>query len=88
MSGDIYDVLLKVQGGGCAICGMLAKAKGYNLSVDHDHSCCPGEMSCGNCIRGILCPDCNRAIGLFRDDTRIMTAAIAYLRRGHLPMIE
>lgn len=52
-----YDSLLIKQGGVCAICGRKPGKK--NLSVDHDHSCCPAGGSCGNCVRGLLCRACN-----------------------------
>ena len=43
---------------GCAVCGTHE-----NLCVDHDHSCCPGKYTCGNCVRGILCAKHNMAEG-------------------------
>lgn len=72
-----YDELLAQQGGGCAICGSPPLEKA--LAVDHDRSCCPGERSCGECIRGILCQNCNIGISMFKDDPDIMLAAIGYL---------
>lgn len=50
-----------------------------DLHVDHDHRCCPGGRSCGRCVRGLLCGSCNRAIGLLRDDPKILASAMAYL---------
>lgn len=61
---------------GCEICG----DKPDVLHVDHDHSCCGKRSSkCGKCVRGFLCGNCNRGIGIFRDDVALLDAAIAYL---------
>lgn len=77
---DDYEVMLAAQGGGCAICGGV-NASGRNLSVDHDHACCPVGTSCGQCVRALLCDPCNRSIGLMRDDPKRLEAAAAYIRR-------
>ena len=49
---DRYAEMLRVQGGGCAICGNPPKTR--RLDVDHDHR--TGK------IRGLLCHRCNRAL--------------------------
>lgn len=72
-----YDEILEQQGGGCAICG--AKAGKQSLHVDHDHRCCPGKKTCGNCIRGILCYGCNTRIALLDTDTDYSLRVRAYL---------
>ncbi len=41
------------------------------LMVDHDHT--TGE------VRGLLCHNCNRAIGLLREDPERLRRAIEYL---------
>jgi hypothetical protein len=74
-----YDELLTEQGGTCAICFGQSR-NGDRLSVDHDHNCCPERgRSCGSCIRGLLCSDCNRAIGMMRDDPERLRKAATYL---------
>jgi len=40
--------------------------------VDHDHNHCPGQFSCGACVRGILCHRCNNAIGALEQVERII----------------
>lgn len=80
ISGARYDELLAVQRGGCAICGGVNES-GRLLAVDHDHACCPGDKACGGCVRGLLCSNCNMAIGLLRDDVDRFEAAITYLKR-------
>lgn len=74
-----YDAILLSQGGVCSIC--KAPPSGKRLSVDHDHSCCPGEVTCGECVRGLLCDNCNWWLGLIDDDLGRLTEAENYLRR-------
>lgn len=61
-----YDEMLQAQGGVCASCrGTDQGGKYTRFCVDHDHSCCPGEFSCGKCVRGLLCITCNVVAGHF-----------------------
>lgn len=62
-----YRQLLRLQGGGCALCGVTECPTGNRMAVDHDHSCCPTpNKSCGLCVRGILCGGCNRrTVGMY-----------------------
>jgi hypothetical protein len=71
--------MLAAQGGVCAICGSAASRKNWrtqkedSLHLDHDHRT--------GLVRGILCDNCNRAIGLLQDDPQVLTSAIVYLSR-------
>ncbi len=56
------------QDGLCYLCGEPLPDENRKVHVDHDHSCCRGSRSCGACIRGLTCNDCNTGIGLFGDD--------------------
>lgn len=60
---DDYLTILSNQDYHCALCPRKTGDKDQWLAVDHDHNCCPGKRSCGLCIRGLLCPDCNRKLG-------------------------
>ncbi len=68
---------------GCMICRQ-SFATPEDAKVDHDHGCCPGPLSCGACVRGMLCHGCNAGLGLFGDDPARLLAAVEYLRRGPL----
>lgn len=61
----------------CAICGNVFVT---TPNVDHDHSCCSlkGE-SCGKCVRGLLCGDCNNVLGRAKDNIEVLRKAIKYL---------
>lgn len=66
ISPEEYQILLAKQDGVCAICGGPPKGK-RRFSVDHDHKCCPGEITCGRCIRGLLCITCNVQLGTYEN---------------------
>lgn len=74
-----YEALLAAQGGVCAICGTGEPRGRGRFHVDHDHACCPGQQSCGKCVRGLLCGNCNPGLGAFGDDPERLLAAAAYL---------
>jgi hypothetical protein len=70
--------LLEQQSGACAICYTEDPGpKGW--TVDHDHNCCSGVKTCGNCIRGVLCHNCNVGLGHFRDNQALLINAAIYL---------
>ena len=75
LSPEEYDELLKRQGGVCGICSADSSAGSNNgrrsLGVDHDHLT--------GTVRGLLCNNCNRAIGLLNDDPAVLRAALDYL---------
>lgn len=78
LSAQAFQDLLDKQGGCCAIC--RADNPGSKFwAVDHDHACCPGKGSCGKCVRGILCGQCNVGLGSFRDDVNRLRRAVEYL---------
>lgn len=76
---EAYEQMLVEQGGGCAICEKPAP-EGRRLSVDHDHACCPGEKTCGLCVRGLLCITCNVWLG-FYENRDWVARADEYLQR-------
>lgn len=74
LNQESYDEMFAKYGGLCWICrDREAKV------VDHDHSCCPTDYTCGKCTRGLLCSNCNTGIGLLRDSPEIFKNAIEYV---------
>lgn len=71
------EQMIAAQGGACAICHEIPDV----WMVDHDHACCPGEKSCGQCVRGLLCHHCNIALAWLRDRPEIASSAAEYLCR-------
>jgi hypothetical protein len=73
-----YTSILNKQNNVCAICKLSEKAfdkkgKVRNLAVDHDHDT-------GN-VRGLLCTNCNTALGHLKDNINILYNAIKYLKK-------
>ena len=80
LTRDDYVDMEKSQDGVCKICGEAEKHRN-RLSVDHDHSCCSGIKSCGKCIRGLLCSNCNRVLGQVKDNKDLLQKMIDYLQK-------
>lgn len=69
ISKSEYLEMLHNQNNACAIC----KSEPINrrLSIDYNHE----TME----IRGLLCVNCNTAIGMFKEDQEIFQSAIEYM---------
>ena len=71
--GLTVDQYTKMMSRACQICG----AQGGKMCIDHDHA--TGQ------VRGSLCDNCNRGMGLLGDDAeRLLKAAVYLLERKEL----
>ena len=68
-----YNDMFVLQNGKCAICGKHQTELKKALHIDHCHS--TGK------IRGLLCGNCNRGIGMLNDDIENLKCAILYLNK-------
>jgi hypothetical protein len=68
-----YNVILEKQNHCCDICGLHKSNFTRQLAVDHCHTT--------DKVRGLLCVNCNLAIGNFRDDITVLKKAINYLQK-------
>ena len=69
LTEEEYNNMVLSQNNLCAICNNPSKNKA--LAIDHNHK--TGE------VRGLLCHNCNLAIGLFKENISVFTSAIKYL---------
>ena len=70
-----YDKMFEAQDGCCAICGSRdpgRKTSRY-FCVDHDHIT--------KKVRGLLCNNCNVALGRFKDNLEMLRRAVVYLEQ-------
>jgi len=67
-----YSQMFEEQKGCCAICNRHQSEFKRALHVDHDHS--TGE------VRGLLCGNCNTAIGLLDESLQLFDKAQQYLK--------
>ena len=63
-----YKAMSENQNHKCKICGIEDK----KLAVDHNHQTLK--------IRGLLCNNCNFAIGLLKDNVETLKSAVNYLK--------
>lgn len=82
ISEESYWDLYYKQRAACKVCRRKSVlCTNSRLYVDHDHTCCPMNLSCGKCIRGLVCHNCNTLLGHCFDDITILKNAIKYLGR-------
>lgn len=79
ITSNDYQNTLKYQKNKCGICDCRVEdTSSYpyhkRLSVDHDHT--TGQ------IRGLLCNNCNRGLGLLGDSLKRIERAVKYLKRA------
>jgi hypothetical protein len=72
LTDKAFRAMFTAQGGACRIC-RLPFAVDRQVKIDHDHRD-PTRR-----VRGLLCRDCNTALGMFRDSPPAMRTAMAYL---------
>ena len=70
---ELYDQRLAEQGNVCAICGTNTPGGRGEFHADHNHETNPP--------RGVLCHNCNVALGNFQDNPEILQSAIDYLNK-------
>jgi len=62
------------QDGCCAVCARALVRERRNIAtvcIDHCHD--------STAVRGLLCNNCNSAIGFFGEDPKVIEAALRYL---------
>lgn len=68
MTVDKLAAFRATHGERCGICEATE-----SLNIDHDHAT--------GVVRGLLCPNCNSAIGKLKESPTLMAAALAYLEK-------
>ena len=70
-----YEQMLENQRFCCAGCGLHQNILEKKLHVDHDHV--TGK------VRGLLCGNCNRALGLVKDNMETLVRLQEYLEKSN-----
>lgn len=81
---DFHNLNIK-HNGLCAICNNPEKRISRNggicrLAIDHCHHCEENGHNGIETIRGLLCHDCNKSLGGFKDNITLLQKAIDYLK--------
>ena len=84
LTPESFQRLMDSQEIRCKICTITFQETPH---IDHDRSCCPGTGSCGKCIRGLLCRECNVGIGMLGDDPALLQAALDHVKAGPIDVV-
>lgn len=72
LTKDAHKQLLISQNNTCKICKKTEEQEGKRLAIDHCHRTLK--------VRGLLCENCNRALGLIKEDTNTLLNMIEYVK--------
>ena len=75
INSDQYEAILRDQNGLCAICQKEDPCN-RQLAVDHCHAT--------KKVRGLLCTNCNMALGKFQDNIEYLKKSIEYMERNYI----
>jgi hypothetical protein len=75
LSLEQFHYIYEKQNGLCAIC----KKEGFQLSTHQKFKIVVDHCHTTGVVRGMLCHNCNRALGLFQDNVESLKTAIDYL---------
>ena len=92
MTMEEYTALRVAQADRCGACKEpLLFGEPRAVTVDHDPRCCQyeglgtrrtkGPISCGKCVRALLCGPCNRAVGFLERYPQRVHMWMEYIRR-------
>ncbi len=73
LTKEQYNITYNYQKGCCAICKRHQSEFKRVLAVDHNHTT--------GTVRGLLCNNCNSALGLYQEKISTLKGAIAYLKK-------
>lgn len=72
LSFEEFESMLSKYDNSCWICKKEFESR-QDAKIDHCHS--------RNVVRGVLCNDCNIALGLVKDNIKILSEMITYLKK-------
>ena len=72
ITSEEYDELMGIES--CAICKRNFEEHCLIKHIDHEHHTMV--------IRGVLCGNCNRGLGRFKDNSDYLSSAADYIRNG------
>ena len=72
LNANEFNLLVESRNNKCEICGVFLK-ESKEIHIDHDHTT--------KMVRGLLCGNCNRGLGIFGEKIKNLEAAISYLMR-------
>lgn len=82
MTLEQLHALLEGQEYFCANARCRVSLREGAYHVDHSHHCCPGKNSCGTCVRGLLCRNCNLSAGQLDDDASRLLGLAEYIKES------